>query len=245
MMEEYKIHLENFNGPLDLLLHLIKDKKMDLLELEISKITEQYLSYINQNSSLHLEVASEYLVMATYLIEMKSKMLLPKEIVKVESEYEEDPRQQLIRRLIEYKRYKDILTDFIKKYEERSMFYIKLPNSMESFQVDTSTMIPDDLEVYDLMKALQKMYQRQALLKPLSKQAIAKKEISIEERTKSIMQRIQQHFKSKLSFNDLLEDTDKQYFVITFLAVLVLVNQKTVKISQDEQFGDIYLEALK
>jgi len=244
-MKEYNVHIENFEGPLDLLLHLVKEKEMDLLTLEISKITDQYLNYIYANQHLHLEVASEYLVMAAYLIETKSKMLLPKEVVKIDDEYEEDPREKLIKRLIEYKRYKDVLDQFVKKYEERAQFHIKLPSSMESFQVDTSTMLPTNLEIYDLMKALQKMYQRQLLLKPLMQQAVAKKEISIDERTQSIIKRVKRHFHGKLKFTDLLEEVDRQYFVITFLAVLVLVNQKELVITQENKFGDIYLEAIK
>ncbi len=86
-MESYEIRLDNFEGPMDLLLHLVKEKEMDLLNLEITKITEQYLDYIQQSQDLHLEIASEYLVMAAYLIETKSKMLLPKEKVEIEDGY--------------------------------------------------------------------------------------------------------------------------------------------------------------
>ena len=111
---EYQVILDDFQGPLDLLLHLIKEKEMDLQTLELSVITDQYLQYIHMMESSQLEVMSEYLVMAAQLIEMKSKMLLPKEKVQIEDEYQEDPREALIRRLIEYKRYKDVLDEYRK-----------------------------------------------------------------------------------------------------------------------------------
>ena len=121
-METYQVQLDNFEGPLDLLLHLIKEKEMDLLNLEISKITEQYLSYIQTSQNLHLEIASEYLVMAAYLLETKSRMLIPKEKVEIEDGYVEDPRQVLIQRLLEYKRYKDVV-DALKIKKEESNYY--------------------------------------------------------------------------------------------------------------------------
>ena len=148
---EYQVILDDFQGPLDLLLHLIKEKEMDLQTLELSVITDQYLQYIHMMESSQLEVMSEYLVMAAQLIEMKSKMLLPKEKVQIEDEYQEDPREALIRRLIEYKRYKDVLDEIQEKYEKRQFMLIKPSHNMEEYVIDTSTMIPEGLEVYDLM----------------------------------------------------------------------------------------------
>ena len=101
---EYQVVIEDFQGPLDLLLHLIKEKEMDLETLELSVIADQYLQYIHAMDPSLLELMSEYLVMAADLIEMKSKMLIPKEKVTINDEYQEDPREALIRRLIEYKR---------------------------------------------------------------------------------------------------------------------------------------------
>ncbi|WP_443656110.1 segregation and condensation protein A, partial [Faecalibacillus faecis] len=152
---EYQVILEDFQGPLDLLLHLIKEKEMDLQTLELSVITDQYLQYIHMMESSQLEIMSEYLVMAAQLIEMKSKMLLPKEKVQIDDEYQEDPREALIKRLIEYKRYKDVLEEIQEKYEKRQEVIIKPADNMEQYVMDTSTMIPQDLEVYDLMKAMQ------------------------------------------------------------------------------------------
>ena len=158
----YEVVLEDFQGPLDLLLHLIKEKEMDLETLEVSVITDQYLAYIDQMDAQQLETMSEYLVMAAQLIEMKSKMLLPAQKVELEDDYQEDPREQLIKRLIEYKKYKDVLDEFKEKYEQRQSIHTKAPAFMDEYVIDTTEMIPDNLGVYDLIKAMQKMFQRKA-----------------------------------------------------------------------------------
>lgn len=237
----YEIILEDFQGPLDLLLHLIKEKEMDLETLELSEITDQYLEYIEKMDPNQLEVMSEYLVMASTLIEMKSKMLLPKEVITLEDEYEEDPRAQLIRRLIEYKKYKDVLDDFKAQYEYRKTMHTKAPALMDDYVVDTSDLIPEGLEVYDLIRAMQKMYQRKALSMPLESK-IARVEISLDDRTVQIRDYFKRHKGKKIDFEDLFDKPNKTYFVVTFLAVLVLVKDKELDIEQSSNFDKIYLK---
>ena len=227
---EYQVILDDFQGPLDLLLHLIKEKEMDLQTLELSVITDQYLQYIHMMESSQLEVMSEYLVMAAQLIEMKSKMLLPKEKVQIEDEYQEDPREALIRRLIEYKRYK-----------ERQFMLIKPSHNMEEYVIDTSTMIPEGLEVYDLMKAMQKMYQRKMLSRPLDTH-ISKKDISIEQRSDQIRNYFKVRVNKRVKLDELFDRGDRYYFIVTFLSILVLANDKEVEIIQEGLFDDIYVE---
>ena len=238
---EYQVILEDFQGPLDLLLHLIKEKEMNLQTLELSVITDQYLQYIHMMDSSQLEIMSEYLVMAAQLIEMKSKMLLPKEKVQIDDEYQEDPREALIKRLIEYKRYKDVLEEIQEKYEKRQEVIIKPADNMEQYVMDTSTMIPQDLEVYDLMKAMQKMFQRKALSKPLDTH-ISKKDISIEQRSDEIRKFFKVRVNKKVKLEDLFERGDRYYFIVTFLSILVLAKDKEVEISQDGLFNEIYVE---
>ena len=237
----YEVVLEDFQGPLDLLLHLIKEKEMDLETLEVSVITDQYLAYIDQMDAQQLETMSEYLVMAAQLIEMKSKMLLPAQKVKLEDDYQEDPREQLIKRLIEYKKYKDVLDEFKEKYEQRQYIHTKAPAFMDEYVIDTTEMIPDNLEVYDLMRAMQKMFQRKALLAPLESK-IARVEISIDERSDQIRQYFRIHKNQRVKLEDLFEEPTKIFFVITFLSVLVLVNKNELVIEQDGNFEDIYLK---
>lgn len=238
---EYQVVIEEFQGPLDLLLHLIKEKEMDLETLELSVIADQYLQYIHAMEPSLLEVMSEYLVMAADLIEMKSKMLLPKEKVVINDEYQEDPREALIRRLIEYKRYKDVLDDFRDKYQQRQNIIIKPAESMDDYVIDTSTMIPENLEVYDLLKAMQKMFQRKALMKPLDTH-IAKKDISIDERTNEIREFFKKRINKRAKFEELFDRYDRFYFIITFIAILVLAKDNEVEIIQDGLFEDIYVE---
>lgn len=237
----YEVVLDDFQGPLDLLLHLIKEKEMDLEKLEVSVITDQYLAYINQMDSSQLETMSEYLVMAAQLIEMKSKMLLPNEKVELDDDYQEDPREQLIKRLIEYKKYKDVLDEMRECYEYRQTLHTKAPAIMDDYVVDTSELIPNNLEVYDLIRAMQKMFQRKVLLTPLESK-IARVEISIEDRSDQIRQYFKIHKNQRVDFEDLFEEPTKIFFVITFLAILVLVNTNELIIEQDGNFGKIYLK---
>ena len=237
----YEVVIDDFQGPLDLLLHLIKEKEMDLETLEVSVITNQYLAYIDQMAANQLEAMSEYLVMAAQLIEMKSKMLLPNEKVELEDDYQEDPREQLIRRLIEYKKYKDILDDVRECYEYRQTLHTKAPALMDDYVVDTSELIPDHLEVYDLIKAMQKMFQRKVLHAPLESR-IARVEISIEERSDQIRQYFKLHKNQRIRFEELFEQPTRTFFVVTFLSILVLVNTNELIIEQDGNFENIYLK---
>ncbi|MFQ7799122.1 MAG: segregation/condensation protein A [Coprobacillus cateniformis] len=188
-----------------------------------------------------LETMSEYLVMAAQLIEMKSKMLLPNEKVELEDDYQEDPREQLIRRLIEYKKYKDILDDVRECYEYRQTLHTKAPALMDDYVVDTSELIPDHLEVYDLIKAMQKMFQRKVLHAPLESR-IARVEISIEERSDQIRQYFKLHKNQRIRFEELFEEPTRTFFVVTFLSILVLVNTNELIIEQDGNFENIYLK---
>lgn len=237
----YEVVIDDFQGPLDLLLHLIKEKEMDLETLEVSVIIDQYLAYIDSMEPEQLETMSEYLVMAAQLIEMKSKLLLPNEKIELEDEYQEDPREQLIKRLIEYKRYKDVLDDFRECYEHRQTLYTKAPATMDDYVVDTSELIPDNLEVYDLIRAMQKMFQRKVLSAPLESK-IARVEISIEERSDQIRQYFRLHKNQTIEFEELFDQPSRTYFVITFLSVLVLVNKNELIIEQDGNFEKIYLK---
>lgn len=237
----YEVVLDEFQGPLDLLLHLIKEKEMDLESLEVSVITDQYLAYIDQMDPDQLETMSEYLVMAAQLIEMKSKLLLPNEKVELEDDYQEDPREQLIRRLIEYKKYKDILDEFRDCYEHRQTLHTKAPALMDDYIVDTTEMIPQDLEVYDLIRAMQKMFQRKALMAPLESK-IARVEISIEDRSDQIRQYFRLHKNQRVDFEELFDEPSRTFFVVTFLSILVLVNTNELVIEQEGNFEKIYLK---
>ena len=178
---EYEVKIDAFEGPLDLLLHLIKESKVDIWDIKIVDITDQYLNYIRSMERLNLNIASDYLVMASELMEMKSKLLLPRTKLEEETE-EEDPREKLIQKLIEYQKYKDMTKNFKELEENRHEFYTKPPESLKEY-AEEGVITNTDLSLDDLMKAFQKFLERKEAEKPLAT-TVTKKEISVTERRK-------------------------------------------------------------
>ncbi len=233
-----KLLIGDFEGPLDLLLHLIKKSKMEIFDIEISEITNQYLKFIEEMNEMNLDIASEYLVMAAELIEMKSKKLLP---VKDEEESEleeENPEEELKRRLLEYQKYKESTTEFRKLEENRNSYYTKAPESLKNYSFDT---LENDgsVSVMDLLDAFQKLLERQNFNKPLNTK-IARKELSVKERVVKIREILKE--KKKVNFIELFDDFSKPYVVVTFLSVLEMAKNKEITLKQDNNFSDIYLE---
>lgn len=228
----------DFEGPLDLLLHLIKKSKMEIFDINICEITNQYIKYIDEMSDLNLDVASEYLVMAAELIEMKSRKLLPKMYADEEEVEEENPEEVLKKRLIEYKKYKESTDVFRNLEANRSSYYTKAPESLKQYSLDK---LENDgsVGVFDLLDAFQKLLERQQLNKPLNTK-IARKELSVKERIVKIRDILS--VKKKVNFIELFDDFSKSYVVVTFLSVLEMAKSKEIVIKQDSNFSDIYLE---
>lgn len=237
---DYEVKIDAFEGPLDLLLHLIKESKVDIWDIEIVDITTQYLGYIKKMESLNLNIASEYIVMASELIEMKSKLLLPRH-KDVEEEEEEDPREVLIQRLIEYQQYKDVTSKFKELSEVRQEVYTKIPESLKEYQEDGIVM-NSDVTLDDLMTAFEKFLKRKDAEKPLST-TVTKKEISVEERRKSIRGILQ--IKKKVDFFELFDAVTKEYIVVTFLAILEMARKSELLIRQENNFEQIIVEAVE
>ena len=128
-------NIEQFEGPLDLMLHLIKEQELDIFDLDLDILTKQYLLYIEEMENLELEVESEYLVELATLVEYKSKKLLPKDESKIEDEYEEDPKERLVRRLLEYQKYKEVSKTLYDAYSDRSFQLSKPISDGEEFKV--------------------------------------------------------------------------------------------------------------
>lgn len=234
---EYKFKINEFEGPLDLLLHLIKESEMDIMDIEIVKLTDQYLEYINDMEKLNLSIASEYLVLASELMYLKSKTLLPQKEEEEEQEYIET-KENLINRLLEYKRYKEITNDFKQLEEERSNIYTKTPSNMKPYQ-STSITLNDDITLDDLVKAFSKYLERKRLEEPLTTK-VTTKEISIEERRKSIKNILK--LRKKVEFFELFEQFTKPYVVATFLSILEMAKEKELLITQENNFDKIYCE---
>ena len=228
----------DFEGPLDLLLHLIKKSKMEIFDIEISEITKEYLNYIQEMTEMNLDIASEYLVMAAELIEMKSRKLLPNKKDEEETKEEENPEEELKRRLIEYKKYKESTEVFRSLEENRANYYTKAPESLKQY---SSEKLENDgsVGIFDLLDAFQKLLERQEYNKPKNTK-ITRKELSVKERVAKIRDILKVH--KKLNFIELFDDFSKPYVVVTFLSVLEMAKNREINIKQDNNFSDIYLE---
>ena len=230
--------INEFEGPLDLLLHLIKENKMDIMNIEIEKITEQYISYLNEQEKMNLEIASEYLVMASELIELKSKLLLPNPKIEETEEEQVDPREELVNRLLEYQAYKEITKVLKEKEELRKEIYTKSPENIKNY-IEEDTKLSSDITLDDLVEAFKKYLERKKESKPL-KTKVTTNEISVSSRRleiKSILKK-----KPKVSFFELFPVLNKEYIVATFLAILEMAKNRELKITQDKNFDDIICE---
>ncbi|MBQ9048766.1 MAG: segregation/condensation protein A [Solobacterium sp.] len=231
-MEEFKVSIDNFDGPLDLMLHLIKEKQLDLFDLDVNVLTDQYIAYLNAMQEMHLEIASEYLVELAQLIEYKSKKLLPRDKSEIDDEYE-DPNERLVRRLLEYQQFKEISTQLNEMYETRQTQFSK-PLSEEAEQWMKNT---DDLHYegnpYDLMKAMKRVLMRMQLAKPIETKRIVR-EISMEDRELELRAKLDK-LPQTFRFEALLDDChDVPMFIATFLAVLDLARLHTLVFTIDE-----------
>ena len=167
---EYNVKIDAFEGPLDLLLHLIHSLEIDIYDIPMAQITEQYLLYIHTMKKLELDVASEYLVMAATLLAIKSKMLLPKhEEIQDEEDFEmeEDPRDELVDRLIEYKKYKEAAVELKTREEERGQMYTKPPSDLSQFAEEkiSGNLVDHDVSIYDMLGAFHKLLRRKKAAK--------------------------------------------------------------------------------
>ena len=233
----YKVDLPEFEGPLDLLLHLIKKDDIDIFNINIDKITKQYLDYIKKMKELNLDIASEYLLMATELMEIKAKSLLPKKEIDEDIE-EDDPREQLINKLIEYEKYKEITNTFKTLEEYRKEVYTRNTNEILNYK-DNDNINNLNIDIDDLVNAFKEFLNKQELDKPL-KTKITKKDYSVSKRCEEIKTILKR--KKKITFNELFDVLTKDYIVVTFLSVLSLTKNGEVIISQDYNFNNIIIK---
>ena len=231
------IEVNDFNGPLDLLLHLIKTSKMDIYDIDIKVITKEYIDYINNNKELTIDACSEYLVMASELIHLKSKQLLNKNNEEEETEYEINNEEELRNRLLEYQKIKEMASDFRELETKRGNVYTKLPENLNEFRENKE--LNSDITLDDLLSDFEEFLKRKRLEEPLNTK-VTKRELSVEERIKSIRQIIK--VKGKVNFLDLFDDISKPYVIITFLSILNMTKNKEIKLSQTNNFGEIYIE---
>lgn len=235
---DIEFRVNEFEGPLDLLLHLIKHNEMDIMDIEIDKITDQYLKYLDEMERMNLEVTSNYLVIASELLYIKSKILLPNYDDNVEDDVVDDPRDSLVQRLLEYQAYKNITNVLKDKEEVRRGFYTKIPEDINLY-VDNDVSIKSDVSLDDLVDAFKKYLVRQRENKPLITK-VTEKEITVSDRKSYISGVLKS--KRKVNFIELFEDYSKEYIVATFLAILEMAKLKQLVITQNDMFGEIVCE---
>ncbi|WP_028610485.1 segregation and condensation protein A [Paenibacillus harenae] len=235
--------LDSFEGPLDLLLHLIDKAEIDIHEVSISEITIQYMEYLDAMKELELEVTSEFLVMAATLLAIKSKQLLPKPPV-FEDEYEDwpddglDPRDKLIQKLVEYRKFKQIAEQLREKEFERSLVYSREPEDMTPFMKEEKMNPVEGLHVSDLIAAFQKALRRASRRNVVA--TVQRDEISVKDRISDIMEVLKQF--ETVRFSKLVrENMDRHEVVVTFLAILELMKMKHIRCYQHQLFDDIVI----
>ena len=234
------LRINDFEGPLDLLLHLVKSAKMDIYEIDTKYIIDKYLEFINTLDKNDLDNASEYLVMAAELIHLKSRLLLNLETEDTdnESEYSINSEEDLKNKLIEYERYQSITGVFKELEEKRGEFFTKVPENLKNF-LDEDNHLEGNLDPEILKDALLELQKRLNYQKPINTK-ITRKELSVEERKKYIREYITK--RKSVLFTDLFEDYTKEMIVVTFLSILDMCKDKEIKLSQKDNFGEILIE---
>ncbi|MGE7023153.1 segregation/condensation protein A [Solibacillus cecembensis] len=238
----YEVKLDAFSGPLDLLLHLIHRLEIDIYDIPMAELTEQYIDHIHAMQTLELNEASEYLVMAATLLAIKSRMLIPiheGEIDDTEIDLDDpDPRDELVMRLIEYKKYKEAAIQLQELESERGQVFTKAPADLSEYMPDEQLALFDkNVNVFDMLSAFQKLMRRKQLKKPLATR-IARQEISVKEQMRAVINVLKNNG-GKMMFSDLFTYEDKSMLVLTFLTLLELMKRQIIFVEQQKNFDDL------
>jgi segregation and condensation protein A len=235
MDELYNIKLPVFEGPLDLLLHLIRDNKIDIYDIPISFITSRYLEYIGMMKELNLEIAGEFLVMAATLVHLKSRMLLPPD-EDVEPEQMEDPRLELVQRLLEYQAYKDAASILKEREDEALRFFSRSPEVEEAEEGVSPELYLFDVNLFDLMGSFKKVLDSA----PPEVRTITRETLTVKDRMVTIVEMIENL--ESLRFEDVFrENATRTQMLVTFLALLELLRLGLVRAYQEKEFGNIWI----
>lgn len=232
-----EVFLESFSGPLDLLLYLIKKENIDILDIPIAQVTSQYMEYVELMRTLHLELAAEYLVMASMLAEIKSRMLLPRPVSALEN-IDDDPRAELIRRLREYEQYKKAAEDIdILPRMHRDIF----PVAVALPEIQTVVRVLPELDMQELLIAFKDVMSRASMY---IHHHIRRENLSVRERMTQVLSRLQTA--EFITFESMFKvEEGRLGVVVTFMAILELLRQSLIDIVQAEVYGAIYLKTIK
>ncbi len=237
MEDLYTIKLPAFEGPLDLLLHLIRENKIDIYDIPISFITGRYLEYIGMMKELNLEIAGEFLVMAATLIQIKSKMLLPPEETTEGSEEQmEDPRLELVQRLLEYQAYRDAATILKEREDEFLRVFSREPEDGTEEQEGDAEPYLFDVNIFDLLGAFKKLLEAA----PPEVRTITKETLTVKDRMFLIVDLLESS--ESIRFEELFgESATRGQLIVTFLALLELLRVGLARVYQEREFGHIWI----
>lgn len=233
MTDEYRVQLDIYNGPLDLLLYLIRREEVDIYDIPIAKITDQYVAFVEMLREVDPNSAGEFLVMATVLMEIKSRMLLPRQPAEAEEEFE-DPRLELVRQLLEYKKFKDAADHLKHAAEEQAQRFPRHPAKIETEGDDVEI---DSLQMWDLVEAFREVMAKTGRLAP---HEVQYDDTPIALHAADMVDRLQREGGS-LAFADIFEGRTRSECIGLFLALLELVRQRRVRAEQDEPHGPIFI----
>lgn len=237
----YKVKIDIFEGPFDLLVYLIENAEMSIYDIKISEITDQYLFYIDNMKGMKIEVAGEFMVLAATLIEIKSKMLLPRYNADELSElFHQDPRTELVEKILEYKKFKAAAL-LLEKSEEIAMLICTKPQEdLSDFSIDPEVFV--DIDLNQFINAFRLFLLKKKKVEEIHKKygEIKRDRISIEEKISHINKLLNKN--NKITFEELIDDfEDKQEVIATFLALLELLRLKSILVKQNVNFGEIYI----
>ncbi|HPO04558.1 MAG TPA: segregation/condensation protein A [Bacillota bacterium] len=234
----YKVKLDIFEGPFELLVYLIENAEMSIYDIQVSEITRQYIEYVEQINKVDAVLAGEFMVLAASLIEIKSKMLLPRKCDESGPDTAEDPRSELVQRLLEYKKYKFAAACLEEQEERQQRIYTKPQEDLAIYTRETDYYL--SLDLIPFIRAFELFLQKKKKIEEVQKRynIIKLQQMSIESRIEQIRHLFRR--KRVFKFRELLggEKTRKNV-VLTFLSMLELIRQKTVKASQNVNFGEI------
>jgi segregation and condensation protein A len=237
----YKVTLDIFEGPLDLLLYLIKKNEVDIYDIPIAVITDQYLEYLDLMKALNLDVVGEFLVMASTLTAIKSRMLLPPSEDEEEGDEGIDPRAELMEHLLEYQRYKEAAHQLKDRELLEKDIFTRNQSEEQSLQVDKDTAVIE-VNLFDLVDALRKVIERKDLAGDFIEVTVEK--ISVKDKMVAILEKLKEN--QQITFQSLFDEiTTKHEIIVAFLSILELMRLRAVKVFQVHPYGEIRVISLK
>jgi len=246
MGDNYQVKIDHFEGPFDLLLFFIERDELNIYDIDISKITDDFLAYIRRLEELNIDIASEFILVAATLMRIKARMLLPRKQLDEEGN-EIDPRQEIIQKLLEYKKYKSILDEMKVLEENRTKIHNRGNTINDLREIGNKALVDVELEsltLFKLMKVFQKCIDRYENRQNQTRHTIVKFEYTVEKQRTYIYDRVKG--KSKLTFLDLFDGLENRiHAIITFLALLDMLNSQDIAVLQGEGLNNFWISDLK